>query len=57
MRITDKVTVVRYMKTHNVKDVDDMKTLGLRFKLITLEKYRDRNKIKRASEEIDKIRV
>ena len=44
------------MKTRNIKELDDMKVITQRFKLITVAKYRDRNKIKKASEEIDKIR-
>ncbi len=44
------------MKTQNLKDLDNMKIISERFRLITIAKYRDRNKIKKASEEIDKIR-
>ena len=44
------------MKTRNIKELDDVKLITQRFKLITVAKYRDRNKIRKASEKIDKIR-
>jgi hypothetical protein len=39
-----------------LKDFDELKIIQKRFELITVAKFRDRAKIRRASEEIDKIR-
>jgi hypothetical protein len=39
-----------------LKEFDELKIIQKRFELITVAKFRDRAKIRRASEEIDKIR-
>jgi len=39
-----------------LKDFDEIKLIQRRFELITVARYRDKNKIKRASEAIDRIR-
>ena len=40
-----------------LKDLDEIKLIQKRFELITVARYRDKNKMKKASEEIDKIRA
>ena len=44
------------MKAQNMKELDNMKTITQRFQLITVAKYRDKDKIRRVSQEIDRIR-
>ncbi len=44
------------MKNLSVKELDNMKVITQRFQLITVSRFRNRNKIKKASEEIDRIR-
>jgi hypothetical protein len=39
-----------------LKEFDELKIIQKRFELIAVAKFRDRAKIRRASEEIDKIR-
>jgi len=39
-----------------LKEFDELKIIQKRFELITVAKFRNRSKIRRASEEIDKIR-
>jgi hypothetical protein len=39
-----------------LKEFDELKIIQKRFELITVAKFMDRAKIRRASEEIDKIR-
>jgi hypothetical protein len=39
-----------------LKELDELKIIQKRFELITVARYRDKAKMKKASEEIDKIR-
>jgi|FaiFalFF_MnMetaG_3_1042247.scaffolds.fasta_scaffold07459_2 cell fate (sporulation/competence/biofilm development) regulator YmcA (YheA/YmcA/DUF963 family) len=39
-----------------LKEMDELKIIQKRFELITVARYRDKAKMKKASEEIDKIR-
>jgi hypothetical protein len=40
-----------------LKDLDEIKLIQRRFELITVARYRDKNKMRKASEEIDRIRA
>jgi hypothetical protein len=40
-----------------LKELDNISVIQRRFELITVARYRDKNKMKKASEEIDKIRA
>jgi hypothetical protein len=40
-----------------LKDLDEVKLIRRRFELITVARYRDKNKMRKASEEIDRIRA
>jgi hypothetical protein len=51
----NKVKSMKVGKT--LKNLDEIKLIQRRFELITVARYRDKNKMIKASEEIDKIRA